>query len=96
MFFRKLTVKLGSPVLSEIFNKCEGKNLYECKKVIPKDHPDIQKIRKAVEVFNSWFPDYIDVEDYDDIDDVEFVPSEVRKPKVDSSLILFDIKIEKK
>lgn len=73
--FRKLAVKLGSPVLSEIFTTCEGKNVYECKKTIPMNHPDIQKIRKAVEVFNSWFPDFVDSEDDEENDYFEFVPS---------------------
>lgn len=86
MFCRKLAVKLGSPVLSEIFQTCEGKNLYECKKAIPMDHPDLLKIRKAIEVFNSWLPNYIEIEDDDD---VEFVPIYEKVREVD------ELKIEK-
>lgn len=83
--YRKLAIKLGSPVLNKIFETCEGKNLYECKKEIPMDHPDLLKIRKAVEVFNSWFPNYIEIED----DDIEFVPTYEEVREVD------ELKIEK-
>lgn len=71
-------MKLGSPVLLELFQTCDGKNVYECRKAIPRDHPDLKKIGKAVEIFNSWFPDYVDVDDSDN-EDVVFVEEEVRK-----------------
>lgn len=50
--------------------------MYECEKAIPKDHPDLLKIRKAAEIFhNCWFPTFIDIEEDDESDDVVFVPS---------------------
>lgn len=73
--FRKLAVKLGSPVLSEIFVTCDGKDVNEYKRAIPMDHPDIQKIRKAVEVFNSWLSSFVDFEDDEEDDEFEGTPT---------------------